>query len=209
MQEKDAARLRKTSPYSAAMTREQFLFHETRITAKFVREGLSRAEIVDRIAKENLFQFPTERSLRNLASACLRRLDALENPSLVDAIATERAEVAKQICLFAMMRQYRLVWDFMLTVVGAKYKTLDYSFGRIDLNAFFARLQEQDDWVAAWSDETIAKLKRVLARILVENGYLDGIRAERLNPVLIAPVLETAIRNAGLEIALSAFNCLN
>lgn len=208
MQTIDVARLRKASPYSAATTREQFLFHETRITAKLVHEGLTRAEVVDRIAKENLFQFPTERSLRVIASACLRRLDALENPSLVDAIATERADVAKQICLFAMMRQYRLVWDFMLTVVGAKYRTLDYSFGRIDLNVFFARLQSQDDWVATWSDSTVAKVKQVLVKTLVENGYLDGTRARRLNPVLIAPVLETAIRNAGLEIALPAFNCM-
>ena len=180
MQEKNAARLREQSPYSAAMTREQFLFHETRITAKLVHEGLTRAEVVDRIVKENLFQFPTERSLKLIASACLRRLDALENPSLVDAIATERADVAKQICLFAMMRH---------------------------LNVFFARLQSQDDWVATWSDSTVTKVKQVLVKTLVENGYLDGTRSERLNPVLIAPVLETAIRNAGLEIALPAYNC--
>ena len=72
----------------------------------------------------------------------------------------------------------------------------------------FLRLQEQDDWVAAWSDQTIVKLRQVLTRILVENGYLDSIRAERLNPVLISPVLERAIRASGQEIALPAFNCL-
>ena len=96
----------------------------------------------------------------------------------------------------------------MLTVVGAKYRTLDYSFGKIDLNVFFVRLQGQDDWVATWSDSTVAKVKQVLVKSLVENGYLDGTRSERLNPVLIAPVLETAIRNAGLNLALPAFNCL-
>lgn len=44
------------------------------------------------------------------------------------------AEIAKQICLYAMMKQYRLVWDFMVTVIGEKYHLKDLSFGKIDLN---------------------------------------------------------------------------
>ena len=128
---------------------------------------------------------------------------------MVQAIATQPSDVAKQICLYAMMRQYRLVWDFMLTVVGSKYRLLDTSFGKIDLNGFFMRLQEQDDWVATWSDSTVTKLKQVLQKILVENEYLDSTDADHLNPVLISPLLENAIRASGQELALPAFNCLN
>ena len=70
------------------------------------------------------------------------------------------------------------------------------------------RLQEQDDWVATWSKSTITKLKQVLQRILVENEYLDSTGADHLNPVLISPVLENAIRSSGDTSALAAFNCL-
>ena len=108
-----------------------------------------------------------------------------------------------------MMRQYRLVWDFMLTVIGNKYKVLDTSFGKIDLNTFFWQLQEQDDWVATWSDATVAKLKQVLKKLLVENEYLDSVNADHINPVLISPLLENSIRASGQELALPAFNCLN
>ena len=139
---------------------------------------------------------------------CLRRLEALSDQTLITAIAVEHGDVARQICLYAMMRQYRLVWDFMLTVIGEKYRKLDHSFSKRDLHVFFLRLQEQDDGVAAWSAQTIAKLRQVLTKILVENGYLDSIKAERLNPVLISPILERAIRESGQEIALPAFNCL-
>jgi len=38
-----------SSPYSAVMTREQFLFHETRITAKLLDEGLEKDEIIKNI----------------------------------------------------------------------------------------------------------------------------------------------------------------
>lgn len=197
-----------SSPYSAVMTREQFLFHEMRITAKLLDEGLEKDQIIKKIFSENLFQYPTEKSVHRMVLTCLRRLEALSDQTLITAIAVEHGDVARQICLYAMMRQYRLVWDFMLTVIGEKYRKLDHSFSKRDLHVFFLRLQEQDDWVAAWSDQTIVKLRQVLMKILMENGYLDSIKAERLNPVLISPILERAIRESGQEIALPAFNCL-
>jgi len=200
--------LKDASPYSAVLTREQFLFYETRITAKLLEEGLSREEVIDRIVAENLFQYPTEKSIRRMALVCCHRLEALNDKSLQSAIATQPSEVAKQICLYAMMKQYRLVWDFMITVIGSKYRNFDMSFGKIDLNTFFARLQEQDSWVASWSDSTITKIKQVLARILVENDYLDSISSDHLNPVLISTLLENGIRSNNDNIALAAFNCL-
>ena len=201
--------LKDASPYSAVLTREQFLFYETRITAKLLEEGLSREEVIDRIVAENLFQYPTEKSIRRMALVCCHRLEALNDKSLQSAIATQPSEVAKQICLYAMMKQYRLVWDFMITVIGSKYRNFDMSFGKIDLNTFFARLQEQDSWVATWSDSTVAKIKQVLAKILVENDYLDSISSDHLNPVLISTLLENGIRSNNDIIALAAFNCLS
>ena len=80
-------------------------------------------------------------------------------------LATRPVDEAKQICLYAMMCQYRLIWDFMITVVGEKYKKFDTSFGNMDLNVFFMQLQEQDDWVATWADSTVYKLKQVIKKI--------------------------------------------
>ena len=201
--------LKEASPYTGVITREQFLFYEMRTTARLAEEGLTDAEITDCICDENLFQYPTEKSVRQMAFTCIRRLNALDNPVLVSAIASQPSDVAKQICLYAMMKQYRLMWDFMVTVIGEKYRLRDLSFGRIDLNTFFMRLQEQDDWVAAWSEATIAKIKQVLTRVLVENEYLDSVTSDHLNPVLIYPILENAIRDKGDVRALAAFNCFS
>lgn len=112
MLEKGKIALRDASPYNAAITREQFLFYEVRTTAKLLCEGRSNDETVARIVKENLFQYPTEKSVKKMALACLRRLEALKDSRLVQAIATQPSDVSKQICLYAMMRQYRLVWDY-------------------------------------------------------------------------------------------------
>ena len=202
------AALKNASPYSGGLTREQFLFYEMRSTAQLKAEGLSDKEIIERIISDNLYQYPTEKSISNMASVCIRRLNALENDALVSAIAELPSSASKQICLYAMMRQYRLVWDFMVTVIGEKFLHLNYSFSRSEIKTFLMSLQEQDDWVASWSESTITKIGQVLVRILIETEYLDDGKADHINPVLIHPILENAIREAGLNSALPAFNCI-
>lgn len=209
MADTSKAALQAASPYNAALTREQFLFYEMRTTAKLLHEGCNSEEVVERIISDNLFQYPTEKSVRRIALACLRRLRALGDHTLLAAIATQSSDVAKQICLYAMMKQYRLVWDFMITVIGEKYRLSDTTFGKIDLNSYFLRLQEQDDWVATWSDSTVSKLKQVIMKTLVENEYIDSTKSTKLNPVWLHPVLENAIRESGDVIALPAFNCFS
>ena len=195
-----------TYPYIASLTREPFLFLEMRTTARLMVEGLADNEIVDQICRENLFQYPTEKSIKKMAGACVKRLKNMGDDTLISAIATQPNDIAKQICLYALMKQSRLVWEFMLTVVGEKYRLRDTSFGKIDLNTFFMRLQEQDDAVSTWSDTTITKLKQIIARILVETEYLDDIRSDHLNPVWLNPILENAIKSNNDDIILPAFN---
>lgn len=198
-----------SSPYKASLTREQYLFYEMRTTAKLVCQGLPDEQVIEQIMKENMFQYPTEKSVRKVALACINRLKAMNDVELVQATASRPVDISKQICLYAMMKQSRLVWDFMLTVIGEKYRLQDLSFGRMDLNVYFMRLQEQDDVVASWSDSTLTKLKQVLTKILVENGYLDDSKTDHLNPVWLNPILENAIRSHNDNAALPAFNCFS
>ena len=69
------------------------------------------------------------------------------------------------------------------------------------------QLREQNDAVASWSEGTIAKIKQVLTKCLVECEFLDSVRATMLNPVSIAPELEDEIRLNNDTAALAAFNC--
>ena len=200
---------KKKSPYKASITREQFLFYEMRTTAKLLDEGLDDKEVVQRIIDENLFQYPTEKSVERMAKACIARLKNMNDEALISEIAKQPSDVSKQICLYAMMKESRLLWDFMITVIGNKYQKFDTSFGKIDLNSYIMQLQEQDDVVATWSDSTIAKIKQVLTKILVENEYLDNNKSTSLNPVWLNPVLENAIRDNNDDQALVAFNCIS
>lgn len=193
--------------YNANICNEQFLFYEMRVTAKLVLDGLSEEEIIKIVREENLFQKPTERKLIELTRNCLRRLGCLDSSELMDIMAYGSVEAAKQTNLYGMMLSNLLVWDFMITVIGEKYRTQDFEFQSRDANLFFFRLQEQDDTVASWSDKTIEKAKQVLKKSLVECGYLDSARSTRLNLVTIEPELEDEIRAIGDLSSLPAFNC--
>lgn len=196
-----------SSNYNGGLTREQFLFFETRTVASLMVQGLERDDIAKKIKDENLFQFPTERMITSITKTCLQRIDALDSDTLVALLATATADVAKQVNLYAMMKQNLLVWDFMTTVIAEKYRTQEFEFSRKDLNVFFLRLQEQNDSVANWSESTIKKIKQVLTHTLVECEYLDSFRAAKLNPISIAPELEDEIKAKNDLAALPAFNC--
>ena len=196
-----------TMPYNGALTAEQFLFYEIRIVAKLYLDGKSIDEIIEYIQQDNLFQYPTEREVSRLTRACHKRLVALDNEKLVYELANAPVEVAKQINLYAMMRYNRLVREFMEGLIGEKYRQHDFSYTRKDINVFFSRLREQNDDVAAWSEQTIAKLKQVLTKCLIETEMLDSFRDHNLNPIFISAELESGIRENNDFTALSAFNC--
>lgn len=193
--------------YNGSLTAEQFLFYEIRIAAKYYIDGKTIEEAIEIIKRDNLFQYPTERQVSRLTRACYKRLDALGNEQLVHELASAPSKIAKQINLYAIMKYNRLVWEFMIQVIGEKYSNQDFNFSRKDLNAFFTRLQAQNDSVSAWSENTVNKIKSVLVRMLVETEYLDGIRSTTLNPVLLCEELEEGIRANNDYEALPAFNC--
>ena len=69
-----------------------------------------------------------------------------------------------------MMRYNRLVWEFMIQVIGEKYRNQDFSGTEKDLSALFTRLQAQDDSVSSWSEATINKIKEDIDK------YVEAIR---------------------------------
>lgn len=196
--------------YNGSLTREQFMFSEMRITARLKLEGMSDQEILEKVYRENLFQYPTEKELKSKCRACLKRLKAIENmPAVMDALANGTVAEAKQATLIAMMCQSQLLAEFMVTVIGTKYKTLDMTITKKDMNVFFQHLQQTDEDVASWSDNTIYKIKVVFRTCLRETGYIQGTNSEELLPVYLSEEFIQDLKDAGLIAWLPAFNVLD
>ena len=181
--------------YDGALTREQFMFLEMRKVAQMTIQGMTEEEILSRVYDDNLFQYPTQREIKSKCRACLKRVAQIKDmPRMMEALAEGLAADGRLAALIALMLQNRLVAEFMVGVVGEKYRTLDYSLTRKDMNLFLMRLAEQDENVAGWSEQTVKRIRGVLHRCLTETGYLDDMRTEKLNPVLLPMEMENELR---------------
>lgn len=196
--------------YDGALTREQFMFLEMRKVAQMTIQGMTEEEILSRVYDDNLFQYPTQREIKSKCRACLKRVAQIKGmPRMMEALAEGLAADGRLAALIALMLQNRLVAEFMVGVVGEKYRTLDYSLTRKDMNLFLMRLAEQDENVAGWREQTVKRIRGVLHRCLTETGYLDDMRTEKLNPVLLPMEMENELRENGLRAFLPAFNILD
>lgn len=194
--------------YRGGMTNEQFLFFEMRTTASLLCSENDENKIFETIVSENLYQFPTERNFKRAFNTCIRRLKLLQSETLVELIATASVEVAKQINLYAMMLDNGIVCDFLIQVIGEKYRNQDLCFSKKDVNDFLFELQEKLSDTKTWTDNTVAKIRQVLVKSIVECGYLDSPRSNKLNYVYLYPELENELRGKGLVEFLPAFNAL-
>ena len=186
-------------PYRGALTREQWLFREIRIVARLrLDEGLSDADIVDRVVEQNLFQYPTERELKSIARALCRRLTTLSDDEgrrvqLARLIAHGTVDQARQTNLYAIACDYRVMWEFMTVVVAAKRRQLDEHLPKREIVSFLEGLRAQDEKVAGWSDATLNKIRQVFVKCLEECGMYDRA-SEQLTSVLLDFELEGLVR---------------
>ena len=184
--------------YRAQLTREPFLWREMCVTARLLMGGLSLEKICEWVFRENLFQYPTEKSLRRMARACVLRLQRLED-------AEAPAVVSQQLCLYALLKDSRLLQDFMLQVIAVKYRQHDLRCSRADVRAFFLQLQAQNEQVAAWSDSTIQKISGVIMSILIQLGYLANRNSEELQLVYLQPQVRDIMEQHGDQAWLAMF----
>ena len=189
------------------IAREQWLLRECRIVAAMRLSGMSDVEAAAAVKRENLFQYPTERTLTRISKACNKRIDAVRSREIVEIVAEGLPDAAAQANLYMMMCTYPLVRHFMLDEIARRFAELDDSFSATDMNAYFVRLEEEFDNFATSSETTIAKLKQVLKKCLVEVGMLESVRSERLVPIYIDSEVRAAIEAKGDYAALPAFNC--
>lgn len=189
------------------ITREQWLLREMKIVAKLRRNGLSEGDVVDKAKTDNIFQYPTERSLASIARTCNKRIAEVKSDEITRIVVEGLPDAAAQANLYMMMCTYQIVRDFMLSEVATRYAELSYTFDRTDMNNYFTKLEEKYDNIATSPETTIAKLKQVLKKCLVEVGMLESARSERLVPIYIDPEVRAAIEAKGDYAALPAFNC--
>lgn len=170
--------------YSSALTGAGFMLYELKQIAKLKEAGFSDKDIRYKVLGENIFQYDKLSSVKRALPYILKRVDVLDE-TLRKLLIEESFEVGKVINLYAIMKVDRLFYEFMQEVVAEKLKKDNYYIDKMDVNLFFATKIEQSTTISNWSDSTIAKLKQVFKKILLEVGILESLKTGELNRLIV------------------------
>lgn len=158
--------------YSAGLMSQSFWFIEFRHYLRLKKENISDDEIKRRITEENLFGAPNECRAHRIGNYLSARAGRMSQEELVLFFACDITS-QKLINLICIMRQDRLLFEFINEVYREKVmlgaENIDLSDGR----AFFTEKEKQDDTVVGWQDKTKRRLISTYLNFMTDAGLLS------------------------------------
>ncbi|MGE7923345.1 DUF1819 family protein [Viridibacillus arvi] len=182
--------------YSSVLTGAGFMLYEVKQVAKLKEQGYSDKEIRYKVLEENIFQYDKLTSVKRALPYILKRVDLLDD-SLRQLLIEESFEVGKVINLYAIMKFDLLFFEFMQDVMQEKLDNNNYYLDKVDVNAFFEEKMEQSEFMSSWSESTVAKLKQVFKKILLQVGLLKDLKSGELSRLLIDDRIRDQLQRIG------------
>ncbi len=173
----------------ADITAGSLLVHESRKVATLFREGLTPAEIKDRVVSENLFQKRSPETASRQCRLILKRLLSM-NPDFWTMICDGPLPLTKQALLACAIKDSRFLGDFMRDVLKRRAMAHDDQLRFGDWDRFLEMCEVIDPELSKLKESTSKKLRQVIIRILVESGYLENRNSLRFTPIRIEPAIK-------------------
>ena len=195
--------------YSAGLMSEAPWFIEFKKLVFLTHEGVDQTEIRRRCVEENLFGMPKEyRALRTYYYLS-NRLNTMDS-QLVDIFCTSDLATQKLINLITVIRNDKLLFEFMYEVYREKVIVGFSEITANDINVFFTDKSTQDESMASWKDTTFKRLRSGYFQFLVDANLLrkDG-KKYHITPPIIDIALEQYLQYNGEFALLKAITGVN
>ena len=177
--------------YSAGIMSYSFWYLETRTTAKYMVNGLSKSEISDLAINENIYQVGSERRSKELLNVTYRRLKDFPI-ELLEYFLNSNSDMGKIFVLISVLKTDRLFFEFMHEVFREHILIGNHLILNTEFDSFFINKAYQSELIENWKDTTIMKLKAVYKNFLSEAGLLkkvdDGFQ-------IITPILDVELKS--------------
>lgn len=171
--------------YSASFVSRPTLFREIIELGSLKLQGLSKKELKEMLIEDNILKLTSERRKREISSAVLNRVEALNQKELVLLINGSLSE-KKYINMISIMKTQRFIRELINEVYVEKLEIGQTLIDDGDFNVFFRKKAEQYETVAKWKDITIKKMKQVIKKMLKE---LELVKIEGKNMEIMAPLV--------------------
>ena len=157
--------------YSASLTAEPLLYSETKTLAELLLQGEPLESIKQRNLQENLIMHKRTGSLKRVTTPIIRRLKAMSD-DILQAFLESDDYNAKIILLYIICNTDRLVRDFITSIYGDKVLIQSDKIVKADIEQYFESVYSESDKLLNCSDQTKAKLKQTLMKILADAGLV-------------------------------------
>ena len=160
--------------YNADITAGSLLYYETRQVVKCILDGMADTDIRKAVEEDNILQKRSVAPSKRIYSLIKNRLNTVKNDkNFLELIYNSDAITAKQAMLVLVLRNSKLMANFMVSVIQPKYRTYETSLTKLDWEQFLDELGRQDPEFPTWSDKKKTKIRDCIFRVLVEVGYLS------------------------------------
>lgn len=163
--------------FTANLTGEPFLFNETRSLANSLVSGEDINSLKKRNLKDNLIMHKKQASLKRVTPPIFRRLSVI-SPAAMKILSNGDLESAKLILLVSIAKTDRLVGDFLNDVYSEKIALKASKITKSDIERYFESIYQEEPFLRDRTEQTKAKLKQQLMKIISEAGLVKKIGSD-------------------------------
>ncbi|MHC1732022.1 MAG: DUF1819 family protein [Bacteroidales bacterium] len=181
--------------YSSGLVSESFWFIEFKKIIKLKYDGKTWNEIKDLCLEDNLLGISKEYRAKRNYGYLKNRIDALDS-GLIEIFIHSDLNTQKIINLIAIAKKNRLFFEFLYEVYREKVQLGALELTESDINIFYKNKQNQDDYIDAWTDVTLRRLRSTYMNFLKDAGLLTVIgRSKKITPPILDITLENYLKD--------------
>lgn len=182
--------------YNASITSSLFWVQESRKTASYIKDGLSREELCELSRKENIYMAPSDDRKRKIANTTYDRIILLP-PKLIAFLSDCDLESAKIIVLLSIMLKDDLFHDFMVEIYKEKMMLGDKKIVNNDVRIYIEEKRNMYEDAAKISDASVYKLGQTFIKFLIECGLVENAKTGKIKVPYIDYNLVNLLEESG------------
>lgn len=182
--------------YSASITSSLFWLQESRTTARYISEGMSRKELCQLSRDENIFMAPSDDRKRKIANTTYDRISKLPEELIRELGFCDVAE-ARLIVLYSILLSDDLFHDFMIEIFKPKLIFGNTEMTANDVRIYLENKKATHESVQKISEASFYKLGQTYIKMLVEGGLINNAKEGKIIKPYIPYTLFKNLENCG------------
>lgn len=160
------------SPYTAAITRCSFLFYEFCRVLPLMMTADANSQLKREIEENNVMQVNSRKTRVTFMREFRRRFNAV--PAVFWEAWQRWGERGQRAgLLYAILKTYKLVFDFHFNVAVRHWNSVERSVFKSDVMMALNEIASCDEFVDSWTEKTKERCATAYLTILRQAGMLD------------------------------------